>query len=117
VQCLVYQQGFLSTPFHRVYFANEPANQSNAEVLPANRFKLPVGVRANYFLGYIAIIKSYYRYYWDDWGLTAPYCKCENSCKNHSIFICLSFLQVLNTNRGRLLRSLSSSLQQRRISY
>ncbi|MFT5916464.1 MAG: hypothetical protein ACI81T_002973 [Bacteroidia bacterium] len=67
---VVYQQGFLSTPFHRVYFANEPANQSNVEVLPDNRFKLPVGVRANCFLGYIAIIKSYYRYYWD-WGLIA----------------------------------------------
>jgi hypothetical protein len=41
------------------------------ENLPGNRFKLPLGFRANYFLGDKIIIRSYYRFYHDDWGLTA----------------------------------------------
>jgi hypothetical protein len=63
---VVQQQGYLSLPFHRVYFTDGSVHQ---EHLPANRFKLPVGFRANYFLGDKVIIKGYYRFYTDDWGL------------------------------------------------
>lgn len=65
---LVYQSGYLSTPFHRIYFTN---NAETNEKLPSSRFKIPVGVRLNYFLGDKFIIRSYYRFYHDDWGLTA----------------------------------------------
>jgi hypothetical protein len=41
------------------------------ENLPGNRFKTPLGFRANYFLGDKVIIRFYYRFYHDDWGLTA----------------------------------------------
>jgi hypothetical protein len=63
---LVYQDGYLGLPFHRVYFAD---GSVHVEALPSQRFKLPVGLRLNYFLGDNLIIRSYYRFYIDDWGL------------------------------------------------
>ena len=65
---LVYQNGYLGTPFHRIYFSN--GTETN-EKLPSSRFKIPVGLRLNYFLGDKFIIRSYYRFYHDSWGLTA----------------------------------------------
>ncbi len=64
----VQQEGYLSLPFHRVYFNDASVHQEN---LPNNRFKIPLGFRANYFLGDKFIIKTYYRYYKDDWGLVS----------------------------------------------
>jgi Protein of unknown function (DUF3570) len=62
----VQQNGYLSLPFHRVYFNDGSVSQEN---LPDARFKIPLGFRANYFLGDMVIIKTYYRYYSDNWGL------------------------------------------------
>ena len=39
--------------------------------LPETRFKIPVGSRLNYYLNERVTIRSYYRYYWDDWGVTS----------------------------------------------
>ena len=64
----VQQNGYLSLPFHRVYFYDSTVHQ---EKLPSSRFKIPLGFRANYFLGDKFIIKTYYRFYKDDWGITA----------------------------------------------
>ncbi|MHB8207836.1 DUF3570 domain-containing protein, partial [Mucilaginibacter sp.] len=63
---VVTQHGFLSLPFHRVYFNN---GKDTIERLPSSRFKLPVGARLNYFLGDNIILRSYYRYYIDNWGI------------------------------------------------
>ena len=63
---LVQQQGFLSLPFYRVYFTDGSVHQ---EKLPDSRIKVPLGIRANYFLGDRIIIRSYYRFYKDDWGV------------------------------------------------
>ncbi|SKB65475.1 Protein of unknown function [Soonwooa buanensis] len=62
----VQQTGYLSLPFHRVYFNDHSVHQ---EALPDKRFKIPLGLRANYFLGDKVILRAYYRYYTDDWGL------------------------------------------------
>ena len=62
----VQQTGYLSLPFHRVYFNDNSVHQ---ETLPDKRFKIPLGVRANYFFGDKVILRAYYRYYTDDWGL------------------------------------------------
>lgn len=72
---VVKQSGYLGLPFHRVYF-NNPKNdtllqKAVIEKLPSSRFKLPVGFRANYFLGDNIVLRSYYRYYQDDWGSKA----------------------------------------------
>lgn len=63
---LVQQNGFLSLPFYRVYFNDGSVHQ---EKLPDSRFKIPIGFRANYFLGDNFILRSYYRYYTDNWGI------------------------------------------------
>lgn len=62
----VAQNGYLALPFHRVYFTDATVHTEN---LPINRYKLPVGVRLNYFLGDNVILRSYYRYFTDDWGI------------------------------------------------
>jgi len=62
----VYQTGYLGLPFHRVYFNDGTPNIEN---LPSQRLKLPIGMRLNYFLGDKIILRSYYRYYIDSWGL------------------------------------------------
>ena len=63
---IAYQTGFLSTPFHRVYFND---GSEGLEVLPNTHLKIPVGIRVNGFIGDRIIIRAYYRYFQDDWGL------------------------------------------------
>jgi hypothetical protein len=63
-----YQEGLLSTPFHRVYFTN---GNETLEKLPGTRFKLPIGLRLSYFMGDQTVIRAFYRAYVDDWGMTA----------------------------------------------
>lgn len=87
------QQGMLSTPYQRVYFADKAnyyigdaqyipvytttQNQGvyqladDIERLPNSRFKIPVGGRLNYYLNERLTVRTYYRYYWDNWGVTA----------------------------------------------
>jgi len=65
---LVQQKGYLSLPFHRVYFKDLTVHQEN---LPDSRIKIPLAFRASYFLGDKFVIKTYYRFYKDDWGLVA----------------------------------------------
>jgi len=63
---LVYMNGYLGLPFHRVYFNN---GKDTIENLPSQRFKFPIGIRLNYFLGDNIILRMYYRFYIDNWGL------------------------------------------------
>jgi len=87
------QQGLLSTPYHRIYFADKTnffigqsqfiANyESNSnsgvfkladdvERLPYTRFKLPIGARLNYYFSERLVLRTYYRYYSDDWNIHA----------------------------------------------
>ena len=87
------QEGKLSTPYHRIYFADKNnfyigntsyiANYESTsnvgvyrladdiERLPDNRFKVPFGGRLNYYINERFVLKTYYRYYWDDWGITS----------------------------------------------
>jgi hypothetical protein len=85
------QQGQLSTPYQRVYFADKAnyyigqaryipvyTSASNAAVyqladdierMPNSRFKLPLGLRWNYYINEKLTMRTYYRYYWDNWGM------------------------------------------------
>ena len=65
---VAYQDGLLSTPFHRVYKSDGSLVR---ETLPDMRLRIPIGIRANYFVGEKMIIRSFYRYYQDDWGMKA----------------------------------------------
>lgn len=63
-----WQTGLLSTQFHRAYFTDGSVGLEN---LPGSRLKLPIGLRANYFAGDRTIIRAFYRFYADDWGMVA----------------------------------------------
>jgi Protein of unknown function (DUF3570) len=85
------QQGLLSTPYHRIYFADkanfyigqaqfitEYESENNAGVykladdierLPDSRFKLPIGARLNYYINERFVLRTFYRYYSDNWDI------------------------------------------------
>ena len=85
------QQGLLSTPYHRIYFADKAnfyigqaqyisnyENKNNVGVykladdierLPDTRFKLPIGARLNYYINERFILRTYYRFYSDNWNI------------------------------------------------
>lgn len=89
---VVMQDGLLSTPYHRIYFADKenyyigdarhidhydtPQNTGvfqladDVERLPDSRLKIPVGARLNYYINEFMVLRTYYRYYYDDWGIT-----------------------------------------------
>ena len=66
---LVYQQGLLSTPYHRVYFQEQ--NNPKVELLPGSRLKIPLAIRINYHSPFDIVARTYYRYYTDDFDITA----------------------------------------------
>lgn len=90
---LVQQEGWLANPMQRVYFADRAnyyignaANISNytsptntnvfhladdIERLPNSRFKIPIGIRFNYYINEVVSLRTYYRYYFDDWGVNS----------------------------------------------
>jgi len=79
---VVFQNGILWTPFHRVYFddvttkilptpENYWSRYVNHEYLPNHKIKIPVGLRLNYYLTDWATIRLFYRYYWDDFDMTS----------------------------------------------
>ena len=65
---IVYQHGLLSTPYHRVYFTN---GAERVENLPVHRWKVPLAIQINAFATDQMIVKMYYRYYLDDFGIRA----------------------------------------------
>jgi hypothetical protein len=72
------QEGLLSTPFQRVYFQDSPdfflenfQLADDIERLPNQRTKSALGGRLNYYLNEHFVLRSYYRYYFDDWGITS----------------------------------------------
>ena len=88
---ITYQKGWLANPMQRVYFADvenfyignpadipyytSPQNTQvfqladDIERLPDSRFKIPVGMRFNYYINEFLVLRTYYRYYQDDWGI------------------------------------------------
>lgn len=75
---LAYQNGFLSLPFNRVHFSD---NSVDIEKLPGSRMKYPASVRMNYFAGDIFVLRGFYRYYQDDWGLKSNTAELEVAVK------------------------------------
>jgi hypothetical protein len=90
---LVRQDGWLANPMQRVYFADvsnyfignaasipnytSPTNKDvfqladDIERLPNSRFKIPIGMRFHYYINEVFTIRTYYRYYFDDWGVNS----------------------------------------------
>jgi hypothetical protein len=82
---IVYQDGYLGLPFHRVYFAD---NSVHVENLPSKRVKVPLGIRANYFLGDRFIFRTWYRNYHDDWGINS------NTIQTETVFKITPFFSI-----------------------
>lgn len=76
---IVYQSGLLSTPFHRVYFREQEAAQ--VEQLPDQRLKYPLGLRVNYYVNDYLTSRFFYRFYSDNWGVTANTIELETPIK------------------------------------
>ncbi len=75
---VVLQNGLLSTPFQRVYFGDTEdffiedfQLADDVERLPDSRLKIPLGARLNYYLNDLFVLRGYYRFYFDDWGITS----------------------------------------------
>ncbi|MNQ21758.1 hypothetical protein D3C85_348860 [compost metagenome] len=88
---ILQQQGLLSTPYHRIYFADKenyfigqpqyidnyesPSNigvyklADDIERLPDTRFKIPLGARLNYYINERMVLRTYYRFYTDNWDV------------------------------------------------
>lgn len=79
-----FMNGLLSTPFHRVYFIGETA--ARVEKLPSQRLKIPVGIRLNRYVTDWLVARMYYRFYWDDWGVTAHTASLELPIKINRFF-------------------------------
>lgn len=88
---VISQTGWLANPMQRVYFQDKPnyyigdaygipiyTSKENTSVfhladdierLPDGRLKIPFGTRLNYYVNQHLVIRTYYRYYSDDWGV------------------------------------------------
>jgi hypothetical protein len=73
-----YQFGLLATKYQRVYFNTGIVA---SETLPDSRIKIPLAIRASLFAGDRLILRPYYRFYKDDWGLTAHTMELETAVK------------------------------------
>ena len=105
---IVQQTGWLANPMQRVYFADRPnyyignahnipnyTSPTNTDVfrladdierLPDMRFKTPIGARFNYYINEIISLRTYYRYYTDNWGIYSHTASLEIPVKISSRF-------------------------------
>ncbi|MBE9601677.1 DUF3570 domain-containing protein [Pedobacter sp. MC2016-24] len=91
-----YQKGLLATKYQRDYFTD---GSLRAETLPDQRYKLPIAARLNYFAADQVIIRTYYRYFMDNWGIRAHTAEIEVPVKLTS-FISLSPFYRYNKQTG-----------------
>ena len=78
-----FQQGLLSTPYHRVYFTD---STERVEKLPDKRWLIPLGVQLNTFIADRYILSLYYRFYHDNFGITAHTIEADLTVKISSRF-------------------------------
>jgi hypothetical protein len=63
------------------FFIDDFQLADNVEQLPDRRLKVPLGGRLNYYVNDLLVLRSYYRYYWDDWGITSHTASLETPFK------------------------------------
>lgn len=94
---VIYMEGLLSTPFHRVYFSD--ASLPDIERLPSTRLKVPLSIRLNYFANEYLVIRSYYRFYTDDFGVQGHTASLELPIKLSQSFNVAPFVRY-HTQQG-----------------
>jgi len=80
---ITYQDGLLSTPFHRVYFSDSTHVVEN---LPQNRIKGAFGLSWNRFIGGRLVIRNRLNAYADDFGILGASLENESWIKVTSKF-------------------------------
>lgn len=93
-----YQKGLLATKYQRVYFTNGSVNSEN---LPDKRYKLPIAARLNYFVDDHFIVRTFYRYYMDNWGVRAHTAEVEVPVKVNSFLSISPFYRYNHQNGAR----------------
>ena len=105
---LVSQNGLLSTPFHRVYFRDNPndntattvvpagfeprpAKGAKIETLPRARFKYPISLRLSYYASDLVQVRGFYRFYNDNFGVVAHTLELELPVKLTPFFVVYPF--------------------------
>lgn len=75
----------LSSPHQRVYFGDTMIEnftlENNIERLPDTLTKIALGNRTNFYLNQNLILRTYYRFYTDDWGIDLHTFKAELAIK------------------------------------
>jgi hypothetical protein len=73
---VIYQKGLLSTPFQRVYFQDFENTYfenfqlaDDIERMPSSRTKYAGGTFINFYVNQSFVIKTFYRYYQDNWDI------------------------------------------------
>jgi hypothetical protein len=94
---VIYMDGLLSTPFHRVYFSD--TSVPDIERLPSTRLKIPLSIRLNYFASEYFVIRSYYRFYADDFGIQGHTASLELPIKLSQSFSIAPFVRY-HTQQG-----------------
>ncbi|WP_121068871.1 DUF3570 domain-containing protein [Maribacter vaceletii] len=99
----VQQEGLLSTPFQRVYFSDvsdsfiDNFHLADAiEQLPDSRFKIAIGGRLHYYINEAFIVRTYYRFYSDDWGIDSHTASIEIPIKISDKFTVYPFYRFYN---------------------
>ncbi|SDX57545.1 DUF3570 domain-containing protein [Hymenobacter psychrophilus] len=98
---LVYQHGLLSTSFHRVYFREPGITAPKVEQLPQNRFKYPVALRVSYFASDFVQLRGFYRFYNDNFGITAHTFELETPIKVTPFFVLYPFYRYHNQTAAK----------------
>lgn len=114
---VIQQEGLLSTPFQRVYFADiENSFIDNfhlaeaIEQLPDSRFKIAIGGRLNWYLNEKISLRTFYRYYFDDWGITSHTASIEVPIKLSSKFTIYPSYRFYNQTKADYFRPYETAL-------
>lgn len=86
---VIQQFGLLSTPFNRIYFSDK--NLIDIERLPDYKLRIPVSLKVNYYTSDWLVIRSSYRFYWDNFNLKAHTISLELPLKLHRFFTIYPF--------------------------
>lgn len=113
----IQQQGLLSTPFQRVYFSDVEGSfidnfqlADAIETLPDSRVKIAVGARLNWYLHHRISLRSYYRYYADDWGINSHTASIELPIKVHDKFTLYPSYRFYNQTAADYFRPYKTAL-------
>lgn len=94
----IFQKGLLATPFHRVYFTDDSKRVEN---LPTFRFRFPLAIKLNAFIGTRFILKNQYGFYVDNFGVRGNSIELEGVVKVNPQFSLLANFRFYHQTSSR----------------